>query len=50
MGLTHHCLEHHQEEDLEEDLEDDQKVLDFLQNDYGMDISIVSTVGEDDLK
>ena len=34
----------------EEDLEDDQKVLDFLQNDYGMDITIVATVGEEDLK
>ena len=34
----------------EEDLEDDQKVMDFIQNDYGMDITIVSTVGEDDLK
>lgn len=34
----------------EEDLGDDQKVLDFLQNDYGMDISIVATVTKEDLK
>jgi hypothetical protein len=33
----------------EQDLDDDQKMLDFLQNDYGMDITIVATVTEEDL-
>lgn len=34
----------------EEDLDDDGKLMDFIQNDYGMDITIVVTVGDDDLK
>lgn len=33
----------------EQDLDDDQNVLDFLQNDYGMDIKIIVTVTEKDL-
>lgn len=33
----------------EEDLDDDQKMLDFLQNDYGMDITIVATATKKDL-
>ena len=32
-----------------EDLDDDQKMLDFLENDYGMDITIVAMVTEEDL-
>jgi hypothetical protein len=34
----------------EEDLDDDGKLMDFIRNDYGMDITIVVTVGDDDLK
>jgi len=33
----------------EGDLDDDQKMLDFLEKDYGMEITIVATVTEEDL-
>ena len=34
----------------EEDMKDDKKMLDFLQNDHGMDIRIIATVTEDHFK
>lgn len=34
----------------EDDLDDDTKLFDFLENDYGVDISVVSQVSLSDLK
>jgi hypothetical protein len=34
----------------EDDLNDDNKVIDFLVNDYGEEVSIVMTINESDLK
>jgi len=34
----------------EEDLNDDDKVIDFIRNDYGEELEIVATINENDLK
>lgn len=34
----------------EDDLDDDTKLFDFLENDYGVDISVVAQVSSSDLK
>lgn len=34
----------------EDDLDDDTKLFDFLENDYGVDVSVVAQVSSSDLK
>jgi len=37
-------------ETTEEDFQDDEKIIDFLNNDYGEKVNIVFTITENDLK
>lgn len=34
----------------EEDLNDDDRVIDFIRNDYGEELEIIATINENDLK